>query len=344
VTRPVGGPTRARVARLGAGVLLLAVLAVVPAGPALADPARPTDFRSRVLTVEPPDAPVRARVLGGDAFVELRVEPGHEVVVLGYSDEPYLRFDRDGTVWANVHSPAHYLNDDRRGEVALPPEADHEADPEWERLTSDGTWAWHDHRVHWMGGPRTDREWRVDIVVDGEPAAIEGELLLQPSPSPLPPLAAATAAVALVVAAARRRSDLPVLAATGAAGAVALVLGWREAIQTPPGAGDLTTVLLVALPGLALAASATALLLRRRSAPVAQVAGLAAAAALVGWAVPRLSALWKAVLPTDLPFWLDRMGLAAVVVVAAGAALLLVLTPPASGSPSPRAAPRDSAP
>jgi hypothetical protein len=45
VTRPVGGPTRARVARLGAGVLLLAVLAVVPAGPALADPARPTDFR-----------------------------------------------------------------------------------------------------------------------------------------------------------------------------------------------------------------------------------------------------------------------------------------------------------
>ena len=51
----------------------------------------------------------------GDEF-ELVNETVTEVVVPGYSDEPYLRIGPDG-VWRNANSPATYLNLDRFGRV-----------------------------------------------------------------------------------------------------------------------------------------------------------------------------------------------------------------------------------
>ena len=89
-------------------------------------------------------------MLNLDDRIQLRAEPGHEVVVLGYEDEPYLRFGADGTVDVNERSPAYYLNQDRFGEVEVPPDADPAAEPRWAEVAAAGTYDWHDHRIHYM--------------------------------------------------------------------------------------------------------------------------------------------------------------------------------------------------
>jgi len=96
-----------RVASRAPAVALLAAAAVALCGePAGADPAGPTNQRSRVVAVEPPSEGAVVRVVGGDAFLELSLDRGHEVVVPGYGGEPYLRFRRDGRVEENRRSPA----------------------------------------------------------------------------------------------------------------------------------------------------------------------------------------------------------------------------------------------
>jgi hypothetical protein len=85
-----------RIARLLTTAVLggLALVASTPA-PASADPAGPSDFRSEVTGIEPDVTGVRAEIRGGDAFLELHVDRGHEVIVLDYSastPKPYLRF------------------------------------------------------------------------------------------------------------------------------------------------------------------------------------------------------------------------------------------------------------
>jgi hypothetical protein len=103
--------------RRSIGVFLAVVTGVVVASPsaAIADSARPTDFRSEVVAIDPPTPSIEVSIVGGDAFVMLRVELGVEVEVEGYESEPYLRFAADGTVYENQSSPATYINGSRYG-------------------------------------------------------------------------------------------------------------------------------------------------------------------------------------------------------------------------------------
>ena len=84
--------------------------ALAPAGVALADPAGPTDYGSQITSIEPPAPEIDVEIVGGDSFLRLIVEPGNEVVVTGYAQEPYLHFDPAGVVTENQRSPATYLN------------------------------------------------------------------------------------------------------------------------------------------------------------------------------------------------------------------------------------------
>lgn len=142
------------------GVLVASagLVALLTARPAAADPPRPTDYRSTVDGIEPPAPGVRAKVIGGDAFLELRVDRGHEVTVEGYQGEPYLRFLPDGRVERNRHSPATYINNKRNGVVDVPPGVDEKATPDWETVARGGTYAWHDHAsTGWAPGDRSAR-------------------------------------------------------------------------------------------------------------------------------------------------------------------------------------------
>ena len=302
---------------------------VAGAGPAAADPPRPTDYRSTVTAIAPAVDGVDAEIVGGDAFLQLRVEEGHEVVVPGYGEdaEPYLRFRADGTVERNLRSEATYLNEDRQGAVDLPARADPEAEPEWETVADDGTYAWHDHRIHWMGTSRPPgaepgdvvQAWTVPLTVDGSPVEVRGELVLVARVSPVPWIALAVAGAAAVALAARRRPLVPAVAVTVAA-AGALVVGWAQFSVAPDGSG--ANPLLVAVPLVGLVAAGTGVAFRARAAgPTATLAG---AAAVVGWGLLRVEVLWMPVLPTDLPAGVDRAVTALAIGVAAASAAVIV--------------------
>ena len=227
---------------------------VITASPAAADAAGPSDFRSEVTGIVPDVEGVTAEIRGGDSFLELTVDEGHTVIVEGYQGEPYLRFQPDGTVERNRLSTATYLNDDRKGEVDIPAEvtaAGPDAEPEWEEVADGGTYAWHDHRVHWMDDVVAERRPRRDgrrapttrgacpIVVDGAAAEVQGTLVYEESVSPLPYLGLGghrgraarllrpTAGPALRRRRCSRSSRWP-----------AVVVGWADYASTPDGGGN----------------------------------------------------------------------------------------------------------
>ena len=171
-------------------VLFVASFAITP-GVAAADPAGPTDYLSEVVEIDPDSGGFEIEVIGGDSFVLLTVAEGVAVDVVGYSGEPYLRFLSDGTVEENRLAPSKYLNDDRYARDEVPEHADARAAPDWVVVARDGSYAWHDHRTHWMNevpppgrGPG-DRvaEGVVPLLVDGAEVDISVVSVWQPPPS-----------------------------------------------------------------------------------------------------------------------------------------------------------------
>jgi hypothetical protein len=201
-----------RLHHLVAAAALVAALACSPAA-AHGGGGQVGDLRlfvSTITAVEPPLDGLELAVLEFDDRLRLDNRTGREVVILGYEDEPYLRFDAGGGVWENRNSPAAYLNEDRLAEVAVPAAAGPEAEPDWRRLSQSTVWEWHDHRIHWMSpvpppavraDPDTAREvlrWTVPATAAGEPVRIRGVLAYEPQESG-PPLLAAVAAVGVAL-------------------------------------------------------------------------------------------------------------------------------------------------
>ncbi|MEX1164618.1 MAG: hypothetical protein WEB03_13680 [Nitriliruptor sp.] len=301
---------------------LTLLLLLVGAAPALADPAGPTNYRSTIESVEPNPADVDVEVLGGDAFLVLSAGTGTTVTVEGYDDEPYLRFLPDGTVERNAASPARWLNDARYGaqDTTVPPGASAEAPPRWEQVATDGTYAWHDHRIHWMSPalprqidpaastPQEVTDWSFQIEVDDEPVTVSGRLEWLPSSIPLLPalvfLAVAALGIALVW---RRTGATAVIAAVGAVAAA--VVGVASSVGLPSGVQvDPATVF---LPGVALAIAASAHLIRRRPGLAPRLIGGSAGVPLIVWVALRFDALTAPILPTSLPAHLARSLIAA---------------------------------
>jgi hypothetical protein len=237
-------------------------------------------------------------------------------------------------VQENQQSRATYINEDRYG-APEPPDLDSDGPPQWVTVDDDGQFAWHDHRIHWMGtGPRDSfvrgeavpnyDPWTVPITVDGEDAVVEGTLIYEDSVSPVPwvLLAVAGAAVAAVVGW-RRRSLVVAVVAAGVGSVGALVAGRAEWSAAPSGAGVSPATWLVPAAGVVAAVLAAFGLWRGRRALTA-VAALAATACLAGWAVLRLSVLTKPVLPTTLSFGVDRATTALAMGLAVAAAVLAV--------------------
>jgi hypothetical protein len=74
---------------------------------------------------------------------------GHVVIVDGYSNEPYLRF-AGGRVYENANAPTTFVNGDKPVPSSLP------SAPEWHQIASGQSYAWHDHRTHWMNAQPPD--------------------------------------------------------------------------------------------------------------------------------------------------------------------------------------------
>lgn len=190
------------------------------------------NFRSIAHGITPAVDGVRVEVVNYDDSLELTNRSGRTVVVEGYDGEPYARLLADGTVQVNRRSPAAFLNDERYGGTPVPASASATAAPRWETLDRTGRFAWHDHRMHWMGSGTppavTDEDvrtkifdYRVPLRIDGRPAAVTGTLFWVGEPRGGMPVWAIVALLALAIGSVvlvlvvRRRRDADRVPGTG---------------------------------------------------------------------------------------------------------------------------------
>ena len=324
-------------------VSAIAVLGLL-GSPAGADPARPTNFRSRILSVEPALQGATVEIAGGDAFVVLTVERGHEAIVPDYGDgtnRPYLRFQADGTVQLNESSAAASANESRFGTSSA--RFDPDAEPRWRTVATDGSYAWHDHRVHLMvpddmavvdergrvdlGGE--EGTWQIPLSIDGTETVVEGELVRLDAPSAWPwYLAAAVAALVLVggvVALGAGRWVVSVALAITSASAAYVAA--TELSEAPKGSGASSVPLIIAGAALLGALGTTiATGMGSRGQPVARISTALAAVTLLWWGATRIEVFANTILPSGLDA-VDRTATAAALALGAAVAVLLVWRP-----------------
>lgn len=319
-------------------VLLAALAALMVAGPASAHlggaPAA-GDFDGRVLSVRPALPGVTVRVLSFGDDVELTNRGDTEVLVTGYSDEPYLRIGPRG-VFRNASSPATYINADRYGRVALPPGASASTPPRWVKVSAQPQFVWLDHRTHWMSPgllpPSVAADpthshvvfrWTIPVLAGGTKSTVSGELTWTPPPSPWLVWPVYLVLFLLPVAAGFARTSRPLATAVVVGAAAAL---WHVFATPGPPAGQgspvgaLLSALLPAVGVLVLAGLGLWAAVRGRDG----MTGLAAVAAgllMLFEGVPDAAAMWSAHVLASGPQLLAR---AAVAVLVAGGAGCLV--------------------
>ena len=315
-------------------VLAVATSAWLVAGATavMADPAGPTNFRTVVTDVgvvtDDDGSPVTVdvEVIGGDSYLRLDAL-GQDVLLRGYDgEELYLRWLSDGRVQVNRNSVAAYQNDARfgLGENQIPATAGPEVPPSWETVSTDGTYAWHDHRIHWMtptslppnvdaslDEPQLAYVWPEPIVleVESRDVTIEGELRWFPDASPVVAILAFLAAVVAAVFLSRGTPDRATTVLVSVGAVVTGVVGAMENVGLAAGVQGRPLALL--LPGIALFATGAAVAARARG-EAARLLGAAAGIPLVVWAIVHAGAVTAPVLPVE-PAWLLRVavGLAA---------------------------------
>ena len=312
-----------------------AVLAIVALTPSTASAhgGGPDATNYETIVTDGADPGLGWQVLGGDAGLELTNRTGSTVVVLGYEDEPYLRFDADGSVWENTRSPATWLNASRFG-AEVPDTADANAEPEWREVSNSGSFSWYDHRAHWMSTSMpvvvTDpdrstlvQRWTIPLLVgDGAASArvdAAGELWWRPSVAWWPPIAGSLAAFgalfAVVVARRHGRSWSDVLAQPIAVMVWVVMAANVVRVADDVAASDATIAqhaFLVIVSGLAIAAvSGLGVAVWQRGRfwfGAALAAGVLSFWLFGGEATDQL---WKPLLVTDLPEWVRRWTIAA---------------------------------
>ena len=293
--------------RLAVTLVVMVGIAALP-GTAHADAAGPTDFRTEIVSITPAPPDITVSIVGGDAFVRIAAEPGTEVEVLGYDGEPYVRIGADGLVFENQRSYATFYNSSRYGTDAIPDDVDNTATPEWEQVGSGGAWAWHDHRAHWMGtepplGMRAGDALPAQVIpllVDGTPVEVAVVSTLVGGPSWWPAIAGSlTALLVTAVALAFGREALAALLWSIAA----LTVGLAQYLSLPAETGPRP---IWWLPPAVAVACAVAAVAWRRSPVLYHGLVAIAGAQIVLWGFVRRYTFTRPVLPTDMPYWLDR--------------------------------------
>jgi hypothetical protein len=145
-------------------------------------------YSSVVTAVTPATSGLQAQVLDYDDRLQLTNHSGKTVVIAGYAGAPYARVLADGTVQVNQKSAGVTLNEDAGQELPVTAVKDKPGPPVWRTLDRTGVIEWHDHRIHYRAGPvapqvpdRSKRtkvdDWRVPVLVGGQPGAIAGTLM-----------------------------------------------------------------------------------------------------------------------------------------------------------------------
>ncbi len=308
--------------------VLVGVTAVlVGAAPAAAHgSAEPTNYLSELVRVDGDLTGVELRVVALGERIEATRTSAAEVVVLGYDNEPYLKFDASG-VWRSSTSRATYLNEDRFAQVVVPDTATATATPDWQLVSTNHTFSWHDHRAHWMGfeeppGVQRDRDARqvvysdaIRLRIDGRDAIVHTQVTWVPPPPTMLWLVAMVLAGGLgVIAVASRPTVAPLLGVLAALGAL---------VTRPAG------VLWFVIPVLGAICAAAGW---RRNRPMLSAVGVLSALVTAG---QRFDVFDHSILPGAVPEIGQRLAVAETIILAAAAASSLVVRRAAPSRPQP---------
>jgi hypothetical protein len=143
-----------RVGGLAAAVGFAALLVIAPGAPALAHGGGPpipdaAYYRTALAHASALPSGVSASVDPSGEWLQVGYTGPTELIVLGYSLEPYLRITAT-SAQENALSPTTYLN--KAGFADLPAGTQTaNVAPAWQPIATTGRVRWHDHRIHWMG-------------------------------------------------------------------------------------------------------------------------------------------------------------------------------------------------
>ena len=339
------------------------VLAAEPAGAHGLGGLQPTNYESRLTQVSPPVGGLHVHLTDLGTKVQLTNDARHDVIVLGYSGEPYLRIGPRG-VFENTRSPAVTINRSATNPGAPPKSADATAPPTWRKVSSGRTASWHDHRAHFMGTsdpPLIERNrdrrlvfdhWSIPLRVGGRDVAVDGIIAYVPPPSPWPYVIGALVLAVGLFAACRTRRWAAWMAGALAFTTVAEtlhVVGLWGASTASTGTKLLES--LYSLGGIALGVLALVWMARRRAEAAIPLVLIASIVLVVAGGLADITTIGRSQLPTTLPAGLARLlvtvtlGLG-VGLVAAALARLRVASPgrPARGRVSTRPSPHADAP
>lgn len=255
------------------------------------DSVQPRDTVSVIESVKPalPDG-VKVDIVGSDTFVRVQ-SVGHDVMVTGYKNEPYMHITTKGEVFVNDGSQTTLINGNRYGNVDTGSFVE-SPNPVWRKIGTNGTAMWHDHRVHWMSPKRpapidtagTVLEWKVSMSVDGVPTTVAGTLFLREKSSVLWWLTGFSALLCAVVLSVYRRRAFFVL--TFLMSMLGVVIGAMQYLGLPDGA-RITPLILMFSTGAAVVAATSMMMQRRGQASqhiaVSLNAGAGATLVVCGW-------------------------------------------------------------
>jgi hypothetical protein len=189
------------------------------------------DYRARVFALSPRlRGVISVRLYESDRAIRITVSPGHTALVLGYLREPFIRINSGG-VAVNASAPTaggsgltKLLRSDTRG---------------WRRLSTGRSVAWHNNELRALP-PGIDRaRWTIPLVVDGQPARLEGELRRLPAPALWPWLVAGVPFLLISLFVWFRRRSLIALAAAafGTAAGLGMVTSGAGLALDPSSSG-----------------------------------------------------------------------------------------------------------
>jgi hypothetical protein len=277
------------------------------------------NYRTTLLRVTPRVHGVHLAVVDLGDNLQLTNRSAHDVVVLGYGGEPYLRVGPRG-VFENTRSPATYLNRSRIPTSKAPEQADAAAAPSWRRVSDGTTATWHDHRVHYMGSedpPVVRRDpaarhvierWTLEMRTAGRTIRAIGQIVWVPPPSPWPYVVTAVAVMLGVLVLGRTRS----WRATFAVSLALLVVSDGAHVAGLWGATTASTASRLgesaySLAGVALGLLALAWMWRRGAGPAVPLVLIAAMFLFVAGGLADVSSLGHSQLPTTLPATVARV-------------------------------------
>jgi len=277
------------------------------------DSVQPRDTMSVIQSVTPSlPSGVAVDIVGSDTFVRVR-SVGHDVLITGYKEEPYVHITKLGDVFVNTGSVTTLINSNRYANVDTSSFVE-SASPVWKKIRADGTAMWHDHRVHWMSPKRpapidpagTVLSWKVPMRIDGVATIVSGTLFLRVKASVLWWLIGFVALLAGVALSVKRRQEF--FALVFAISMFGVVTGAMEYFGLPVGA-RITPLLLLFSVGAAIVAGAAMAVQRRgrTSQHIAVSLNAGAGATLIVCVWLCANQVRAAYVPGISPEWIVRM-------------------------------------